>query len=136
MCSARRPHKVCTVGLCAMGHYVLVHLVVGGFGWVGLLQHCWEGLVVDHLPTVGYWPGSRADYFYLSLVDCWGQAGWDSFVVQTLVPTGCVERGQGLELVALVVHNRFVGVVVPQMWEFAPHTAMLAKPWLDPATVE
>ena len=39
-----------------------------------------------------------------------------------------VEWGKGLELVALVVHNRFVGVEVPQMWEFSPHTALLANP--------
>ena len=46
-----------------------------------------------------------------------------------------VERGQGIELVALVVHSIFVGVVVPQMWEFSPHNAMLAKPWPKPAIV-
>ena len=39
-----------------------------------------------------------------------------------------VERGRGLELVALAVHSRFVGVVVPQMLEIAPHTVVLAKP--------
>ena len=36
---------------------------------------------------------------------------------------------RGLALVALVVHSIFVGVVVPQMWAFYPHTAVLAKPW-------
>ena len=46
-----------------------------------------------------------------------------------------MERGRGLELIALVVHSIFVGVVVPQMWEFAPHTVVLAKPWLDPTAV-
>ena len=42
---------------------------------------------------------------------------------------------QGLELVALVVHSIFVGVVVPQMWEFSPHTIVLAKTWPEPAAV-
>ena len=45
-CSAHKHHRVCTVGLCATGRCVLVHFVMGGFGWVGLLRHCWEGLVV------------------------------------------------------------------------------------------
>ena len=52
--------------------------------------------------------------------------------MRTLVPT---ERGQRLELVALVVHSRFVGVAVPQMWEFSPHTAVFSKPWLEPTAV-
>ena len=60
------------VGLCATERRVLVHLVMGGFGWVGSLQHCWEDLVVDCLPTVGYWLGSGVDYSELALVDCWG----------------------------------------------------------------
>ena len=60
---------------------------MGDFGKVVLLQHCWEGLVVDGLPTVGYWLGSGADYFGPTLVDYWGLAGWDDFVVQVLVPT-------------------------------------------------
>ena len=51
------------VGLCAMGHCVLVHLVMGGFELAGLLRHGWEGLVVNHLPVVGCWLGSGADYF-------------------------------------------------------------------------
>ena len=55
--------------------------------------------------------------------------------MQKLVPTERVEQGRGLELVALVVHSIFVGVVVPQMWEFAPHTAMLAMSWPEPAAV-
>ena len=46
-----------------------------------------------------------------------------------------MERGRGLELVALVVHSIFVGVVVPQMWEFSPHTVVLAKPWTESAVV-
>ena len=46
-----------------------------------------------------------------------------------------VELGRGLELVALVVHNIFVGVAVPQMWEFSPHTTVLAKPWPEPTAV-
>ena len=57
--------------------------------------------------------------------------------MQRLVPTKRVERGRGLglELVALVVHSIFVGVVVPRMKEFAPHTIVLAKPWLEPTAV-
>ena len=43
--------------------------------------------------------------------------------------------GRGLELVALVVHSIFLGVVVPQMWEFSPHIAVLAKSWPEPAAV-
>ena len=42
-----------------------------------------------------------------------------------------VERvgwGRGIELVALVVHSIFVGVVVPQMWEFSLDTIVLTKP--------
>ena len=56
--------------------------------------------------------------------------------MQTLVPTEWVEWGRRLELVALVVHSRFVGVEVPQMWSFSPHTAVLAKPWPEPTVVE
>ena len=44
-------------------------------------------------------------------------------------------QGRGLELVALVVHSRFGWVTVPQMWEFSPHTVVLAKPWPKPAAV-
>ena len=55
--------------------------------------------------------------------------------MRTLVPTERVERGKGIELVALVLHSIFVGVVVPQMWEFSPHTAVLAKPWPGPTAV-
>ena len=55
--------------------------------------------------------------------------------MQILVPTELVGQGRGLELVALVVHSIFVGVVVPQMWDFSPHTTMLAKPWPKPAAV-
>ena len=58
--------------------------------------------------------------------------------MQTLVPTEWVEwveRGWGLELVALMVHSIFVGVVVPQMWEFSPHTIVLAKPLPEPPAV-
>ena len=46
-----------------------------------------------------------------------------------------VEWGQGVEFVALVVHSIFVGVVVPQMWEFSPHTIVLAKPWPEPTAM-
>ena len=58
--------------------------------------------------------------------------------MRTLVPmerVEQVEQGRGLELVALVVHNRFVGVAVPQIWEFSPHTTMLAKPWPESTVV-
>ena len=51
------------VGLYATECCILVHLVVEDFGLVGLLWDCWEGLVVDHLLVVGYWLGSKADYF-------------------------------------------------------------------------
>ena len=44
-------------------------------------------------------------------------------------------EGRGLEQVVLAVHSRSVGVVVPQMWAFSPHTAVLDKPWPDPAMV-
>ena len=135
MCSSHKCHRVCTVGLCAMGRCVLVHFVVGGFGLAGLPWPCWEGSVVDCLPAVGYCLGYGTSYFELSLIDCWGQAGWDSFVVQTLVPMEQVEQGWGLELVALVLHSIFVGVVVPLMWEFATHTIVLAKPWPKSAAV-
>ena len=128
MYSAHRPHRVCMVGWCTMGHCALVHFVTGVFVLAGLLQHCWEDSVVDHLPVVGYFFGCGEGYSYISLIDCWGQASWDGFVVQTLVLTGRVAQGWGLELVALVVRNRFVGVAVPRMWEFSPHTTMLAKP--------
>ena len=84
---------------------------------------------------VGYFLGCGASCFYLSLVDCWGQASWDGFVVRTLVPMEWVERRQALELVALVVHSRFVAVVVPQMWAFAPHIVVLDKPSPEPAVV-
>ena len=55
--------------------------------------------------------------------------------MRTIIPTERVEQGQGLELFALVVHSIFVGVVVPQMWEFASYIVVLAKPWPEPATV-
>ena len=93
-------------------------------------------MVVDHLLAISYCLGCRVGYFELSLVDYWGQAGWDSFFVRTLVPMEWVEQGRGIELVALVMHSIFVGVVVPQMWEFAPHTIVLAKPWPKSTAVE
>ena len=55
--------------------------------------------------------------------------------MQTLFPTEWVERGWGLEPLALVVHSIFEWEVVPQMWEFSPHTTMLAMSWLEPAAV-
>ena len=68
-------------------------------------------------------------------VGYWGLASWDGFVVQTLVPMERVEQEQGLELVALVVHSIFVGVMVPRMWAFAPHIFLLAKPSPELAAV-
>ena len=55
--------------------------------------------------------------------------------MQILVPTERVEQGQGLELLALVVHNKFEWVVVPQIWKFPPHTSMLAMPRPEPTAV-
>ena len=55
--------------------------------------------------------------------------------MRTLVPTEWVERGLGLEIVALMVHSIFMGVVVPQMWSFVPHTIVLAKSWHEPTAV-
>ena len=51
------------VGLYAMRHYVSVHLVMEDFGLASLLWHCWEGLVVDRLPTVDYWIGFEVGCF-------------------------------------------------------------------------
>ena len=51
------------VGLYTTEHCVSMHLVMEDFWQVGLSQHCWEGLVIDRLPVVGYWLGSGADYF-------------------------------------------------------------------------
>ena len=64
-----------------------------------------------------------------------GLAGWDDFVVQILVPMEHVERGRGLEPLALVVHNKFGWVAVPQMWAFSPCIAMLAKTRPKPMVV-
>ena len=93
MCNSHKHNRVCMVGLCAIEHCVLVHSVMGGFGLAGFLRHYWEGSVVDCLHAVGYCLGCRADYFKLSLVDCWAKVGWDGFVVRTLVPTERVEQG-------------------------------------------
>ena len=79
--------------------------------------------------------GFGVGYSWLALVGYWGQAGWDSFAVRTLVPMERVEWGRGLELVALAMHSIFVGVAVPQMWEFSPHIVVLAKPWHELAAV-
>ena len=56
--------------------------------------------------------------------------------MQILVPTEWVEQVWGLELFALVVHNKFMCVAVPQMWAFSLCTAVLAMPWPEPAVVE
>ena len=55
--------------------------------------------------------------------------------MQTLVPTEWVEQGWGIEPLALVVHSIFMGVAVPQMWEFAPRIAVLANPRPEPTAV-
>ena len=86
MCSARRLRMVCMVGLYATERCVFVDLVVEDFGMVGLLWHCWEDLVVESLPIVDFCLGSGVSYSWLALVGYWGLAGWDGFVVQTLVP--------------------------------------------------
>ena len=74
------------VGLYATGHCVSVHLAMEDFGLADLPQQCWEGLVVDRLLVVDCFLGSGVNYFRLALVGYWGLAGWDGFVVQTLVP--------------------------------------------------
>ena len=86
MCSARRPGIVCMIGLSATERCVFVHLVVEDFGLAGLLQHCWEDLVVDHPPMVHCFLGFEVGYSWLSLVGYWGLTGWDGFVVKTPVP--------------------------------------------------
>ena len=55
--------------------------------------------------------------------------------MQTHVPMERVEQGRWLEPLALVVHNRFGWVAVPQMWAFAPCIAVLAKLRPEPAAV-
>ena len=143
MCSAHRPHIVCMVGLCATGNSALVHLVVRGFGLVNLPWHCWEGLVVDCLPVVGYFLGCGVDYclgfgvsyFWLALVGYWGLASWDSFVVQTPIPTEQVEKGRGIKQIAPVMHSRLGWVLVPQMWEFVLRIVVLSKPRPEPVVV-
>ena len=51
------------VGLFTTGNYVLVHLVMEDFGLASFSWHYWEGLVVDYLPMVDYFLGTRVDYF-------------------------------------------------------------------------
>ena len=104
-------------------------------GWPVFPWHCWEVLVVDHLPTVDCFLGFGVGYSWLSLVEYWGLDGWDGFVLRALVPMEQVERGRGLELLALVVHSRFGWVVVPKMWEFSLHIAVLANPRPEPTAV-
>ena len=43
-------------------------LVVEDFGLASFPRHCWEGLVVDRLPTVDCCLGFGLGYFWLSLV--------------------------------------------------------------------
>ena len=52
MCSAHRPRIVCTIGLYATEHCILVHLVVEDFGLASFSRHYWEDLVVDRLLVV------------------------------------------------------------------------------------
>ena len=66
-------------------------MVAEDFGLAGLPRNCWEDLVVDRLPTVDCCLRFRFGYSWLALVGYWGLAGWDGFVVQTLVPMEQVE---------------------------------------------
>ena len=110
--------------------------MVAKYFWLtGLPRHCWEGLVVDHLPAVDCCLGSGVGYSWLALVSNWGLAGWYGFAVQTPIPMERVEQGRGLELLALVAHSGFGWVVVPQMWAFAPCIDVLAKPRPEPTAV-
>ena len=136
MCSARRPHIVYTIGLYTTECCILVHLVVEDFGPTDFPWHCWEDLLVDHLPVIDCFLGSRVSYSWLSLVGYWGLDGWYSFAVQTPVPMEQLEQGRGLEQLASVVHSRLGWVSVPQMWEFVPHIVVSAKPRPGPAAVE
>ena len=86
MCSAHRTHIICTVDLSAMERCVSMHLVIEDFWLVGSPRHCWEDLVVDHLPVVDYWLGSKVGCFWLSLVGYWVLASWGGFVLQTPIP--------------------------------------------------
>ena len=56
-------------------------MVVEDFGLAGFPRHCWEDLVVDHLPVVDCCLGFRLGYFWISLDGYWGLAGWDGFAV-------------------------------------------------------
>ena len=49
-----------------------MRLVAEDFGLAGLPRHCWEGLVVDHLPVVDCCLGFGLGYFWLALVGYWG----------------------------------------------------------------
>ena len=93
MCSAHRPRIVCIVGLCATARCAMVRLVVVDFGLAGLPWHCWEDLVVDHLPMVDCFFGSRLSYFWLALVGYWGLDGWDGFAMQTPILKVLVKWG-------------------------------------------
>ena len=90
MCSAHRPHIVCTVGLFATERCILVHLVVEDFGLAGLPRHCWEDLVVDCLPAVDCFLGSGVSYSWLSLVAYLGR-----FYYANTYPNGVGEVGAG-----------------------------------------
>ena len=55
--------------------------------------------------------------------------------MQILVPIEQVEQGWGIELLALVVHNKFGWEGVPQMWEFSPCIIVSSMTRPDPAVV-
>ena len=102
-------------------------MVAEDFELDSLPRCCWEDLVVDHLLVVGCFLDSCLGCFCLALVSYWGMAGWDGFVVQTLVPKEQVELGWGLEWLALVVHSRLGGLGVLQTWESVPHIIVSTK---------
>ena len=82
---------MCTVGLYAIEHCVLVHLLIEDFGLAGSPRHCWKDLVVDRLLAVGCCLGFGLIYSWPALVGYWGLTGWDGFFVQTPVPTEQLE---------------------------------------------
>ena len=52
---------------------------------------------------------------------------WDDFSEKTLVLEVPLGLGQGLEGLALVVHSKLGGLVVPQIWSFVLNIVALAK---------
>ena len=55
--------------------------------------------------------------------------------MQILAPTERVEQGRGIEPLALVLHNKFEWVAVPQMWEFSLRIVVSAMPRPEPAAM-